>query len=159
MASSQVTLKPFDSPSQKIKIALTELACFRQAKVEAGTLIIFAKRLVSENLSDVLEGLRKLQERRREEGETAFPEIGSILAAVAAAAGRRKAAASLATEQVLVRWRCPDCGIYKSGFISPTDHQPRTCSGIGRAGHSGERCGKIMAEVDRQETCTWKGDQ
>lgn len=56
----------------------------------------------------------------------------------------------------LVRWHCPDCGIYRSGFISPNDQFSRRCEGVPKdkrtdTNREGRRiCGALMIEVYRE---------
>ena len=53
----------------------------------------------------------------------------------------------------LVRWQCPDCRIYQSGWITELDYDPRVCRGVPRGApqknESGDPvpCGAIMRVV------------
>ncbi len=50
----------------------------------------------------------------------------------------------------LVRWHCPDCGIYASGYIRSDDDAPRVCKGNARIDAkrvSFDICGGIMKIV------------
>ena len=52
-----------------------------------------------------------------------------------------------AVKTYLVRWRCPDCGIYVSGYIRSDDEPLRVCRGNARIDAkrvSFEICGGIM---------------
>lgn len=69
------------SPSavDQIKVALATMACYRGATVTPEYLNAFSARLAQEHLPGVLESLRRLGETPREEGETALPDLGTIL--------------------------------------------------------------------------------
>lgn len=62
----------------------------------------------------------------------------------------------------LVRWKCTDCGIYRSGFISPEDQAERRCQGIPKDGRTdtdfrGVRiCGAVMSEIFREPQLIFK---
>lgn len=44
-------------------------------------------------------------------------------------------------EQFLVRWKCPDCGTTKCGYIGLADFALRYCTGTPKRKHmSGENC-------------------
>jgi len=148
MEKGKATLQLSLKPSDQIKMALTEMACFRGAKVDTVTLAFYSKRLVQENLEDVLAALRTLQDLPREEGDLAFPEVGAILGMVGVCAVSRHNREQMGIRKDLVRWHCPECGIHMSGFISPLDREPRACKGIPREGSG--ICGAIMNEVHRE---------
>ena len=78
-------LQPQKSSEQRsqdedvITMALAEMCCYRQAVPTREYLEAFSKRLAQEYLPGVLASLRKLGEMPREEGETALPDLGTIL--------------------------------------------------------------------------------
>ena len=77
---------------------------------------------------------------------TGFP-MPAELKTLAESARRARITAASAIKE-LVRWRCPDCGIYRSGFLEPADHEPRICHGIAREGGN---CGGLMEEIHRKD--------
>ena len=149
------TLQLLDSPLQRIKIQLTQTCMFRGAKIDASTLSLYSKRLFKEPIEDVIAALEKIQEMPRKEGELGLPEIGIILAAVASQGFTRRARDANASMTQLVRWKCPECGVFSSGFISPADHDLRRCQGIPKdkrtdCNRNGTRiCGAILDVVHR----------
>ena len=70
------------SPKANVKMLLTKLACFRQATIDATTLELYSSYLASENLVPLQIALARLAEKPRGEGETAFPELGRIIAEI-----------------------------------------------------------------------------
>jgi DNA-directed RNA polymerase subunit RPC12/RpoP len=119
-------------------------------------LTLYSKRLVKERLEDVVSALEMIQDLPREEGELAFPEVGTILSTVGVCALSRRNRARMAHQTVLVHYRCPDCGVYRSGWIPPDDHAPRRCNGIPRDRRTDNNpdgvrvCGALMDEVHRE---------
>lgn len=67
------------SKLENVKISLTRLACFRQATLDRATLDSFAQILVLEDLRAFQVAMAMLSETKREQGETAFPDLASIL--------------------------------------------------------------------------------
>ncbi len=68
---------------------------------------------------------------------------------------RRERMAKAQEKQDLVGWTCPECGIHASGFISPTDHEPRVCRGVAKGSPQLDEwgrpipCGAILEETHR----------
>ena len=150
MAEETQSLKLLESPLQRIKVALAQMAMMRSAgRLDASTLNLYSRRLTKERLEDVLAALETIQDLPREEGETSFPSIGEILTVVGVQRVARHNREQLAVKTELARWKCPECGIYQSGFIAPTDYEPRVCRGIPREG-KGSVCGAVMVQVHRE---------
>ena len=114
------------------------------------TLSLYSKRLAQENVEDVLAGIETIQDLPREEGDLAFPEVGAILSTARVCRVARINREAAAKVTVLVRWRCPECGITLCDWISPSDDAPRVCKGIPSKGPSDVVCGAIMDEVHRE---------
>lgn len=66
----------------RISAEFVRLAEARQATISSATLELYSSRLVDYQLEDVREGLTKLSLRPRAEGETAFPDLGTVIGAV-----------------------------------------------------------------------------
>lgn len=66
---------------QVLMVALGQLAAFRGAEVQGKTLLLFARRLLHERceVRDVVEACRRLELSEREDGELAFPSLGTLL--------------------------------------------------------------------------------
>lgn len=143
MAESQIISKPSDNPLLRIKMALTEMASFRMAKVDAAQLSLFARRLAKENLDDVLSALATLAELPREEGENSFPEIGVILSSVGMErVARHNREGKAQGPQDIIRWECD--GAHKHhcmGFYYQSEPTPKgkTC-----------RCGANLQMLSRE---------
>lgn len=60
-------------------MCLTNLACFRQAKLDDITLQLFSKALVGYDMRAFQVACDNLKNTPRQEGETAFPDFGTIL--------------------------------------------------------------------------------
>jgi hypothetical protein len=71
---------------------LTKFAERRQAQVNPSTLLTFADDLSSFPLGDIEAGLLSISSRRRAEGETAFPEIATVVDEVQAVGRIRRIA-------------------------------------------------------------------
>jgi hypothetical protein len=127
---------------QKIKTALAVMASLRGAKIDAQTLSLYGSRLGTEILDDVIAAIEKIAEKKREEGELAFPEIGAILSLIPTMAAARHTRDAMAKDSYRVVWRCPECRIFQTGWIGRADQQPRICQGAARAGSG--KCGAIM---------------
>jgi hypothetical protein len=135
------------------------MAAFRGAKVDANTLTLYAVRIAKEIparglLQDAIAAIEKLADLERKEGELAFPDIATVLGMFTVVATARLNREARGREKQLVRWRCPECGIFKSGFIAPDDSQPRICGGNQRIApkrvSSAEICGAVMTEIHRE---------
>ncbi len=70
------------SLEENVKVLLTKMACFRQAKMEPLTLELFAGYLLPLDLRAFQVAMAMLSESERQEGESAFPSLGTILAAM-----------------------------------------------------------------------------
>ena len=69
------------SDEQNVKILLGKMAIYRQAgRLDRTTLELFTQTLVGLDLRAFQVAIRNLSCSPREEGETAFPSLGSILA-------------------------------------------------------------------------------
>jgi hypothetical protein len=86
MLSKQQTV----SHESNIRKLLTILAERRQAQVTPGTLLTFSKDLAVYSLSDIDQALMRIASVPRREGETAFPEVATILEAVRGVIRARK---------------------------------------------------------------------
>ena len=115
------------TPLEQIKAALTALAIFRQAKLDATTRDLYAKRLAQEQAIDVIPAIEKIQELPREEGQTALPELGVILAMARTMEVARHNREESVRDMLVSRWECPKCGTVQSGHVSPFDNTPRIC--------------------------------
>lgn len=67
------------SPEQNIRVALTKMACFRQAAIDEVTLELYSSALKDLDLRAFQVAMAVLAERPRREGETAFPDLGTVL--------------------------------------------------------------------------------
>lgn len=67
------------SAAANIKIALTKMACFRQAVIDKTTLESYTLALKDLDLRAFQVAMAVISESRRREGETAFPDLGYIL--------------------------------------------------------------------------------
>ena len=63
-------------------MGLAVIAEARQAAVSEIALRLYSKRLATENFTAVEAAIAELAERERRDGETAFPSLGTVLAAV-----------------------------------------------------------------------------
>ena len=70
------------SLEQNVKVLLTKMACFRQAKMEKTTLELFTAYLLPLDLRAFQVAMASISENGRRDGETAFPDLGTILAAM-----------------------------------------------------------------------------
>lgn len=68
------------SPEENVKVLLAKMACFRQAVLEGETLELFTSYLLPLDLRAFQVAMANLAESERQEGETAFPSMGTILA-------------------------------------------------------------------------------
>ena len=97
---------------------------------------------------DAISAIEKFSDLERGDGELAFPEVGTLLALTQVQLVARINRDKAAKEQMLVRWRCPECGVYRSGFVHQQDHEPRICRGVPLEGSG--ICGAVMQETERQ---------
>ena len=77
---------------------LAKLAIRRQAAITAMDLKVYAEDLAGFLMLDLLAGLNSFV-RPRETGETAFPDVGSIIAACRASRGERLQQEAVESEQ------------------------------------------------------------
>ena len=71
------------SDEQNVKILLGKMAIYRQAsKLDEVTLALFTQALVNLDLRAFQVAMKVLSFSERQEGETAFPSLGTILAAM-----------------------------------------------------------------------------
>lgn len=89
-----LTRSPQPSPSltKEIMKLLTKFAERRQAQVTTATLLTFAEDLSKYPLGDIEAGLLSISSRRRADGETAFPEIATVVDEVLSAGRNRRIA-------------------------------------------------------------------
>ncbi len=66
-----------------VAAALTQMAAFRQADVDGDTLRLYADALAEESLPNevIVRACRTIERTPRREGETAFPDFGTLLKA------------------------------------------------------------------------------
>lgn len=81
---------PSSNHLKAIIVLLVKLAERRQAAVNSSTLVTFADDLGSYELADIDAACSELGTRRRAEGETAFPDLPTILEAVRGVIRARK---------------------------------------------------------------------
>lgn len=72
-----------------IVLLLAKLGIRRQAKLEDADYLLLADDLSGKDLRDIEAGLGALAQRPREAGETAFPDLGTMLQFIKAAANAR----------------------------------------------------------------------
>jgi hypothetical protein len=65
-----------------VKKLLTTMACFRQAKMDRETLELFTAYLLPLDLRAFQVAMATISTSERKDGETAFPSLGTILAAM-----------------------------------------------------------------------------
>lgn len=138
------TSKLLDSPLPKIKMALTQAAMFRGAKLDASTISLYSSRLAQEPFEDVIAALEKIAEMPRKDYEPALPEIGTVLGMVDVMRTSRENREKASRDNLLAQWRCPNCRYTQAGFISLDDCKPRYC----------RRCTKPMLQTERQKYTT-----
>jgi hypothetical protein len=127
------------------------MAIYRRATMDQQTLSLYSSKLATECFEDVISAIGKIEVMPREAGETALPEIGTILAMVKVAGVARENRVRNAGRTVLSRWRCPECGVTMAGYITPDDYERRSCHGIPKRKHNtGEICGAAMEQVHRE---------
>ena len=65
---------------ERIALAIGEMAILRNAETpKSEAIVMFAKRLNQENIDLVLRAIKRISETPREQGEAAFPDLGTIL--------------------------------------------------------------------------------
>lgn len=157
-AQKVTTISPYCSNASpkmpQLKMALAQMATFRQAVLDASTLKLYSARLASERFDDVIAALEHLQEQPRQEGETALPEIGAILALVGVMAVRRVNREGAAKDLEFIAWKCSSCKIVTTGFyprLAKKASETRYCQRASqKAGaRSGEICGGNLQVVHR----------
>jgi len=77
------------SKKSKIVALLAILGVRRQAKLDDEDYKVFASDLEEYELADIEAGLSQIGKRPRDEGETAFPSLGTMLAAIKLARRQR----------------------------------------------------------------------
>jgi hypothetical protein len=78
------------SKKSKIVILLTALGIRRQAKLDVEDYLLYASDLESYEMADLENAVGELAKKPRAEGQTAFPDIATILEAVRGAIRARK---------------------------------------------------------------------
>ena len=73
------------SDSENIKVLLTKMSICRQAKMDKPSLELYTEILLPLDLRAFQVAMAMLSESPREQGETALPSLGDILAAMAEA--------------------------------------------------------------------------
>ena len=148
------------SKMREIKRGLTNMAIYRQAAHDSAAIELYAQRLIHFELEDVLNALKTIEDLPRDEGKTAFPEIGIVLDTVRAQVQRRLTRAELSKNKALVIWKCPDCRSSISAFLARGEHDERRCGGnlkpmmkrntkdaFGHGLEQGQICGARMSMV------------
>ena len=128
------------SPSERIKMALTEMASFRRGTFDKTTFSLYSKRLMQENVEDVVTALQQIQELPREDFESAIPAMPDIIALVKAAGVARVNRETASQRTTLVGHKCRQCRLTSSGYVADNDRATRYC----------RRCGEPMHEVYRE---------
>ena len=93
LSEKQITTWQFSpklSDADNVKVALTKMACFRQAAMDRMTLESYALVLEQEDLRAFQVAMAIISETKREPGETAFPDLGSILEVIRKAEEHRR---------------------------------------------------------------------
>src|SRR5579862_6013326 len=88
-AQRGISLRANRSDESWIVDQLTILAEARQAAVSAATLELFSSELAQFEVEDIAAGIRTLSLTRRRDGETAFPDLATIVEAVTVKKVRR----------------------------------------------------------------------
>ena len=78
----EISLRQERPSSLWVTKSLTALATARQATLSRDTLILYASEICDFREDDVSKAIRKIAVRPREEGETAFPDLGTLLKAI-----------------------------------------------------------------------------
>lgn len=93
-AGIETLSKPSPQKLVWISAQLTILAEARQAAITSDTLKLYASALTRFQPEDIGAGIKSLMIVRRQDGETAFPDLGTCIAAVNAAIGNRRSRAA-----------------------------------------------------------------
>jgi hypothetical protein len=112
------------------------MANLRAAKLTVEILQSYSVRLARENVEDVVAALGIIAERPRKEGETALPDIGTILAEVKAQGRIREAKERKQHSKHLAHLVCPGCKTSCAGWVRLGDNLKFYC----------RRCGMLMVE-------------
>ena len=96
------------SKKSSIKKAVVELALARGASPSKKVIDLYIERLEKESAADVIAALEMISDLPRKEGELAFPEIGTILAAVSMTTVSR-ANRERAEDEYFQQQMCPKC--------------------------------------------------
>lgn len=88
--TTRLTHSNAPSKAAAIKIALGKMAIRRQAQIGEAEFAVYSEDLMSYELDDIAGVLDELGKSVREEGETAFPSIGTILKKVRRIVAMRK---------------------------------------------------------------------
>lgn len=114
------------------------MAMLRGASPSKELIEAYQSRLQRENEVDVLAALHKIGEMPRQDGELAFPELGSIIALMNACGVARRNRIEAEKNKRLVTWVCPDCNVTCSSWVAPGASLERRCQGIPRDGSLGQ---------------------
>lgn len=93
------------------------LAEVRQASVSPDTLALYLKEINLFDQRDIERAIRKMGRKSRREGETAFPDLGSLLEAI----GREKMARYEAEQQAEYQKYLKDIEEHPEKFVSIAD--------------------------------------
>lgn len=145
------------SPLTRIKLALTQAAMLRGAKLDPETISLYSARLAREPFDDVIAALEKLGEMPREDFEPALPEMGALLAMVRSAGIARANREMAAKDLEHIAWQCMSFPGHTCGDYFPKERKRHLetvyCQAPSRrAGASkGEICGGNMRVIFRGE--------
>lgn len=87
------------SKQEEIKVLLAKMAIRRQAKVGEMEFAVFSEDLMGYETEVIAEALNQLCSKPRAEGETAFPELATILDAVRGVIRARRPSVEQAAQQ------------------------------------------------------------
>lgn len=147
--------------------SLMELATLRQANLDKDSLKLFANRLTVYNLDDVQNALETIGNLPKQDGKTAFPEYGAIIAVIECEKLARENRERAAAKRIHVIWQCPVCLVRTSEFLPPDANLDRQCTSsygpaaytldmkkrlgwtpaAGKSLDNGEVCGGIMEVI------------
>jgi hypothetical protein len=140
------------------------MGIFRQAVIDTAALELYTGRLIHFNVQDVLAALKVIEDLPREEGRTAFPEIGAVLEEVRRQVNLRLAHADAARNKIMTIWQCPDCRVTMTGFLERGASMERRCESrmipfsqrnkgdaFGHGLPMGQICGAAMRVVHQDE--------
>lgn len=109
---------------RKIAQALTEAATLRGGQLDKEAKRLYLEKLSEEPVQDVLMALEKLGELKRQEFESAIPDVGSLLALVSGCTVARHSREA-ASREVYQQQICPKCSSVV-GMMMPVDSQFHT---------------------------------